>query len=403
MKNPRFPYPLPLLNNTLSAENAETAINCITHEAHPAGATDTLHDTIRRTWNVTHAASFMGGRAALYAIVQALGLQPGDQVLVPAFTCQCVTNAFSFNGVEIVFVDIELDTFGMAANTLKKAITPRSRALLLQYTFGLVCRDIEALCRIARENGLWIIEDCAHATGGKYRAQALGTLGDIAFFSSERSKIVNTIQGGWVMTGHPQLGEALMRVHAQTPPPPEAYTHNLLYTVYQCWQASPQAQQAPAAAWRTRAASLRGHEPVPQMQTAELSGLFTAQYRWRMPDSVSQLLLQQLRQLPFILEKRRAGAAYWRQWAEARGIACARDIDHAESTWLRFPILVDAAQKADTRALARELNCDIGVWFTTPMHPQPLDLPHCPNGMHASRHCVNLPTWLPDDNPTGTA
>src|SRR5690606_24056036 len=113
MKKTRFTHRIPLLNNTLTQENAQTAINCISNTEQYMGATDSLHDVIGQTWDAAFAASFMGGRASLYAIVQALGLQPGDQVLVPAFTCQCVTNAFSFNGVEIVFVDIELDTFAM--------------------------------------------------------------------------------------------------------------------------------------------------------------------------------------------------------------------------------------------------------------------------------------------------
>lgn len=396
MKKTPFSYRIPLLNNTLTEENAQTAINCITKTQQNAGATDRLHKVIGQTWDTSFAASFMGGRASLYAIVQALGLQPGDQVLVPAFTCQCVTNAFSFNGVEIVFVDIELDTFGMAAHALKKAITPRSKALLIQYTFGLVCRDIDTLLETARDNQLWIIEDCAHATGGTYRSQALGTLGDIAFFSSERSKIVNTIQGGWVMTNHPQLGESLMNVYTQTPVPPIEYINNLLYTVYRCWKDAPQSKRATTAAWLEQAENLTGYQPVPQMMTAELSGLFTAQYRWRMPDSVSQLLLQQLQQLPAIIRKRSEGAAYWSLWADEHNIRRAYNIGNANSTWLRFPILVDTDHKRNPKTLADELNCDIGVWFTTPMHPQPLELPHCPNGMYAAQHCVNLPTWLPD-------
>ncbi len=391
---PLFPYNVPLLSASLTEKDALLAARCITNTDHQREAVAGLHQHVAQAWRTPYVASFMGGRASLYAIVQALGLQPGDQVLVPAFTCQAVANAFSFHGIQLVFVDIELDTFGMDIAAARNAVAPRAKALLLQHTFGLVCRDTEALCALAQSKGLYVIEDCAHATGGAYQGELLGTFGDIAFFSSERSKIVNSVHGGWVMTRDPVLGEALSRVHAATPEPEQAYVDAVLYTLCQEWLKSPDARDVPVPE-EFREILRPGLSVVPQMQAAELGGLFTAQYRLRMPDSIAAIVLQQLQQLPSILERRRAGAAYWLDWAAVNGIAHGQAVAGSEPAWLRFPILVDAQVKRDTAALSRKLGCDIGVWFTTPIHPQPLDLPDCPNGMRASRQCVNLPTWLP--------
>ncbi|NYT35827.1 aminotransferase class I/II-fold pyridoxal phosphate-dependent enzyme [Allopusillimonas soli] len=401
MNNWKFCYKIPLLNASLSQESATLAMNCINKQDHLKPSTDMLHRYVAEAWESPFVASFMGGRASLYAIVEVLGLQAGDQVLLPAFTCQAVANAFSFHGIEIIFVDIELETFGMDAAAARKAVTPRCKALLLQYTFGAVCRDTDALCALAREHGLAIIEDCAHATGGAYKTDKLGTLGDIAFFSSERSKMVNTIHGGWVITRDPRLGERLAAVHAAATEPDEAYVRALLRTLCQEWVSLQNLKGQPLPPeWRDMPA-IPPSSKVPQMQPAELSGLFTPQYRWKMPACIAAILLQQLQSLPRLLERRRAGAAHWLEWAARSGVRHAAAIDGAEPTWLRFPILVDAETKRNPAAFSEKLGCEIGVWFTTPMHPQPLMLPDCPNGMYASAHCVNLPTWLPEEAGAG--
>ena len=194
-----FRHRVPLLNMSLSQEEDECAANWLAKNDTKWTGKDNIqrvHQQIAQSWQTPWVASFMGGRAALFAIIRTLGLKPGEQILVPAFTCQCVANAISYNGVEIQFVDIETDTYGMSAQALKKKLTRRTKAILIQYTFGLVCRDIDDLLSIAHQYGLWIIEDCAHATGGKWRDKLLGTLGDIAFFSSDRSKNLNTLPGG---------------------------------------------------------------------------------------------------------------------------------------------------------------------------------------------------------------
>ncbi|AVU30182.1 MULTISPECIES: aminotransferase class I/II-fold pyridoxal phosphate-dependent enzyme [Serratia] len=357
----------------------------------PGEAVQVLHRQITELWQCGQegVASFMGGRAAFYAVVRTLGLQPGDQVLIPAFTCQCVTNALTYNGVEARFVDIETETFGMDAEALAKSITPRTRAVMIQYSFGLVCRDLESLLSLASRHGLWIIEDCAHATGASYRGQLLGTLGDIAFFSSERSKIVNTIHGGWVITRDPALKTRLQQVYAQTADADPLFIRALLRTLRHAVLANQQGKATADASWPQE-------QRIPQMQQTELSGLFSPQYHWRMAEPVAELLTLQLNQLPELLLRRRRGAEFWRRWALKQGYPPALTLVGAENSWLRFPLMLSAEQKQQKAALEQALNVDVGVWFTTPMHPQPLLLPDCPTGMLAAAGCINLPTWLPE-------
>lgn len=383
-----FARRVPLLNMSLTFREQECATRWLSRDIRdyaPGQAVAQLHQQIAERWQSKWVASFMGGRAALYAVIRALALQPGDEVLIPAFTCQCVTNAITFNGVAVRFVDIEQETLGMDAERMAAAIGPRTRAVLIQYTFGLVCRDLERLLDVARHKRLWIIEDCAHATGASWQGKLLGTLGDIAFFSSERSKIVNTIHGGWVLTRHPTLGKRLLQIQDSAPCPEPEFITRLLHTLrHACG-----AEAAP------------GISLLPQMQPDELHGLFSPQYQWRMAEPVAELLSLQLARLPEILARRQRGARLWQKWAQEMGLQGPKPRSDAENSWLRYPVLTGQPQAEAKSSLEAALNVEVGVWFTTPMHPQPCELADCPVGMDATRRCVNLPTWLWEEGDAG--
>lgn len=385
MEKERFPRRVPLLNMSLTEHDDACAARWLGRSLPGEGECyhrRTLHRYLSHHWRAPWVASFMGGRGALFAIMRSLDLLPGDQIIIPAFTCQCVTNAITFNGVGLVYADIEPQTYGLDIAAVERVKTPRTRAILIQYSFGLVCRDLEPLLDLARRNGWWIIEDCAHGTGARWQGQRLGTLGHIAFFSSERSKMVNTIHGGWALTANPELGARLMAVYGRAPEPDNGFILRLLHTLR-----------------RARAEIAGRHyrlpvEPVPQMQAAELAGQVTAQYGWRMAEPVAELLLLQLAQLDRILARRRRGARYWDRWLREQGMAPLPDMAGAEHSWLRYPLWVDPATKARREVLEQRLNIEAGVWFTSPMHPQPCALDHCPTGMAAAASCLNLPTWL---------
>lgn len=388
MSNLPFQRRVPLLNMSLTEEDAQCAARWLSAPDASTNSVSRLHTQIALMWNTPWVASFMGGRASLYAVIRTLGLKPGDQIVIPAFTCQCVANAITFNGVEIVFADIEADTYGMSVQALQRVVTPRTRAIMIQYTFGLVCRDIDALLAVARHHKLWIIEDCAHATGGKWQGKILGTLGDIAFFSSERSKIVNTIHGGWVITADPVLGKRLMEIYAQSPAPEADFIRRLLITLRHAFTTGQGAVHPAPDDW------------LPQMQAAELAGLFTPQYAWKMAEPVAELLMMQLHRLDSILLKRRKGAMFWQQWAQEHGFRQPQVHPDAENTWLRFPVWLDEPREKIAAHLEQLLNIEAGVWFTTPIHPQPCELVNCPTGMLATKRSLNLPTWLWEEAET---
>jgi perosamine synthetase len=151
-------------------------------------------------WNGSkHAFAFMSGREALSACIHALGLQAGDEVILPGYTCIVVPNAFHYAGVKTVYSDIELETYGLHVAQLEAKITVKTRAILVRHLYGLVCRDYEAILDLARCHGLKVIEDCAHSTGAEYKRLKVGNRGDVAFYSSEQSKVFARFKAAWLL------------------------------------------------------------------------------------------------------------------------------------------------------------------------------------------------------------
>ena len=122
------------------------------------------------------AFSFGSGRMALYSILCALDLSKGDEIIVPAFTCVVVPNAMIYKGVTPIYVDIDSKTFNINVSQIESRITPNTKAIYAQHTFGIPC-DIEAIKLIAKKYNLYIIEDAAHSLGGHYLSSNTSPIG----------------------------------------------------------------------------------------------------------------------------------------------------------------------------------------------------------------------------------
>src|SRR5438067_1523548 len=116
---------------------------------------------------------FYRGRVALYALLTALEIKPEDEVLVPAFTCIAVPSPILGIRARPVYVDIDRSTYNIDPVELERKITPRSKAIIAQHTFGIPC-EMDAIMSIARKYGLAVIEDTCHVWGSKYRGKDLG-------------------------------------------------------------------------------------------------------------------------------------------------------------------------------------------------------------------------------------
>ena len=194
-------------------------------EAPPDMPQVSRHDDFRRAVSEhvgvppEHITLFWKGRVALYAILRALGIGRGDEVIVPAFTCVAVPNAVLYTGAVPVYADIDEATYTLDPASVAAAMSPRTRAVLAQNTFGL-SSDIEALSALAAPRGAVVIDDCTHGLGGAYRGQPNGAAADAAFYSTQWSKPISTGLGGIAVARDAALARSCARSSARPRSPP---------------------------------------------------------------------------------------------------------------------------------------------------------------------------------------
>ena len=157
---------------------------------------------------VQHAISCANGTVALEVTLRALGIQCGDEVIVPPFTfVSTVTSVLLCHGAP-VFVDIDPISLGLSPQAVEAAITPRTRAIIAVH-FGGHPADMDALTNIAKRHGVALIEDAAHAHGATWRNTPVGNFGSMATFSFQAFKLVTSGEGGVIVTNSSELAEKL--------------------------------------------------------------------------------------------------------------------------------------------------------------------------------------------------
>ena len=172
---------------------------------------------------VQHALATTSCTAALHLGLLALGVGPGDEVIVPAFTWIASANAVIYCGATPVLVDVDPTTFNVRADAVAAAMTGRTKAIMPVHLFGL-CADMDAIRDAAP--GIPLIEDAACAAGGAYRGQPAGSLGDLGCFSFHPRKSITTGEGGMVTTDDAALADAINRMRNHGASVPEEVRHH---------------------------------------------------------------------------------------------------------------------------------------------------------------------------------
>ena len=146
--------------------------------------------------------------AALHLSLLALGIGPGDEVITTPMTFVATANAIVHTGARPVFADVSRDSMLISPDSIERAITPRTRAILPVHLAGRPC-DLDAINGIAARHGIAVIEDAAHAIESRYRGRAIGSIGDLTCFSFYATKNVTTSEGGMVTTNDPGLAKRI--------------------------------------------------------------------------------------------------------------------------------------------------------------------------------------------------
>ena len=345
-----------------------------------------------KTVGVHHALSFSSGRVGLYGVLRSLGIGLGDEVLLQVPTHIVVANAIRYLGARPVYVDCQADTFNMDLEDAERRVTSRTKALVLQHTFGLPA-DIEAALDLTRRHGLDLIEDCVHSLGAVYEGEMVGTFGRAGFFSTEETKTITTTMGGMVVTDDPELAAGLRAFQDACAWPTWRLTVRyllkfLLYPIYSQPNLFPYLQ---AIYHRSGSRDL-----LPTATTAdEAEGRMPSRYGQRLSNAQAALGLRQLGRLEANLAHRKAIAAEYRRLLGESGFDLSRPPTGSEPAFVRFPVWVDDRPRTVRAAAPWAV---LGDWFTSVLEesaePTCADYEEgsCPQAESAARHLINLPT-----------
>jgi perosamine synthetase len=296
---------------------------------------------------VRHAASVCNGTVALHLALVALGIGAGDEVIVPTLTYIASVNAIAYTGATPVFVDSLEETWQMDPADVKRKITVKTRAIMAVHLYGHPC-DMAALVAIAKEQGLFLIEDCAEAFGSLYQGQHVGSFGDIATYSFFGNKTITAGEGGMVVTNDETLFDRAAHFKGQGLAKHREYWHDVVG------------------------------------------------YNYRMTNICAAIGLAQLEQADVLLAKKRKIADWYQEYLQGSPVTVHGEFGDVRHSYWMVSILVDTPEKRD---LLRDALTSAGV------ETRPLFYPIHTMPMYANKfqrlqvaeslgwRGINLPSW----------
>ncbi len=267
------------------------------------------------------------GTVAMHLAMATLGLEPGDEVIIPTFTMIATINAVTYCGATPVLVDQELDYWQMDVEQIAAKITPRTKAIVPVHIYGHPV-DMDPLMDLAEEHGIMVIEDAAEAHGAEYKGRRAGGLGHAAGFSFYGNKIITTGEGGMITTNDREIARL-------------------------AWNLRDHAFSSERHFW---------HKYVG--------------FNYRMTNLQAAVGLAQVEQLDHFVDARREHACdYTGRLADIPGIATPSEAEWAKNVFWMYGILVDAEAYGMNRDELRKVLADNGIetrTFFIPMHCQPV-------------------------------
>lgn len=296
---------------------------------------------------VPHATSVCNGTVALHLALVALGIGPGDEVIVPTLTYVASANAVTYTGAKPVFADCRADDWQIDPADVARKMTPRTKAVMAVHLYGSAA-DLDSLAALCARHDVALVEDCAEAIGTLYKGRHVGGHGRVSAFSFFGNKTITTGEGGMVLTRDPDLHERIGRLRGQG-----------LSTYREYW-----------------------HDVVG--------------YNYRMTNICAAIGTAQLERVDDILQAKRALAALYREML--RDLPLTFQADGPEVTSSYWMVCILTRTPAERDALRTKLARD-GI-ETRPLFPPVHQMPiyHQPGECHpvsddVSARGLNLPSW----------
>ncbi|TSC56192.1 MAG: degt/dnrj/eryc1/strs aminotransferase [Parcubacteria group bacterium Gr01-1014_18] len=345
-----------------------------------------------------HVYLFDKARSGLRMILESMDIGPRDEVIVQAFNCIVVPEAVMATGAKVVYADIDPETLNISLESLKKKISSRTRAVIVQHTFG-VPAPVREIMSLSKSHGFWVIEDSAHGMGGSYSGKKLGTWGHAAIFSFGRDKALFCASGGSVVINDSALVEPFEGRIVKIPPMSRINIGRyLLYSAFIFWIRE-------YYHWKgVRFLFFLAHKLriFPSVYSwEEKNGMMGSAPKYSLPNALAFILFYQLESLKESNAHRVELSTIYRR--ELFGLALLRlppdaSRDQEPFYLLRYNIITQKA--GDLRSYFRKKSLILGDWYGHVLFPNIGDVRlgyragECPRAEAAAGSCVNLPTCL---------
>jgi dTDP-4-amino-4,6-dideoxygalactose transaminase len=346
-----------------------------------------MQEWLANYFHSSHILLYNSGRSAQYEILKAFGIGMGDEVIIQAFTCVAVANSILWTGATPVYADID-ESLNLTVESIEKRITKKTKAIIVQHTFGIPAK-IDTIVALGKKYNLLIIEDCAHALGGSYKGKLLGTWGDAAFFSFGRDKVISSVFGGAALISDRKVFSKLAKQYEQLPYPHIGWILQQIVHPIACSVILPLynigigkmllvlLQKLHVLSFPVYKEEKKGKNP----------GLFPAKY----PNALAILGLHQLKKLKRFTSIRKKAAEIYSGKKQHDVI------------YLRFPLLVASKDAALKKCKRRGIL--LGNWYQQAVDPAGVDFDSvgytpgsCPVAEKTARHIINLPTLVSESH-----
>lgn len=352
-----------------------------------------LENTFREYFGAKYAFAFNSGRSSLFAILKSLNIKEGGDIMLQAFTCNAASNPIIWSGLNPIYVDCREDNFNIDVEDLGKKITSKTRAVIVQHTFGILA-NLEEIKSFTKEKNLILIEDCAHSLGAEHKEQKIGTFGDIAFFSFSRDKIISSVYGGMVITNNDNLAQKIKEIKKELKIPSRCWIlQQLLHPVLMSCLILPSykifGKYLLVIFQKTKILSKAVH-------WKEKRGLMPSYFPKKMPNSLAILALNQFKKLQRFNAHRKEIAGFYAKELKNSEFDY---YENGDSVFLRFAVKHKKAHEIIKKAWRNNLL--IGDWYTSPVAPNDTKLEKikyilgsCPKAEKLSKITFNIPTHI---------
>lgn len=342
-----------------------------------------------------HAFGFWKARVALYAILRGMGIGASDEVILPGYTCVMDVNPIKYVGAKPVYVDIEPNMFNMNPDLIEEKITPNTKLIIAQHTYGYPC-NIDRILQLAQKHKAPIIEDCCLSLGSTYKGKLVGTFGKAAYFSFQWNKPFTTGLGGMAITNDNELTGKIEKLRKIEMIQPTAKDKFMLAAQLAVYRTVIYPRTTALAQTVFRFLTKKG-VVVGSSSMAEFIPTMAADFFKCMSSVQARSGLKQLKNLnENIMHRKQMADLYDELLAEKGWPTRNYDKSIMEPVMVRYPVRIRQKKEALEKAAAAGI--ELGSWFESPLHPAETPLTQydyaiglCPEAEKAATETVNLP------------